>query len=394
MKKSHRALVALSLALSLCAGILFSTRVTAAAAPSLFHNDERWYRDSTACLEAVNGVFYVPVDLFGMLEPIELSVDSRRGEFMVYNRTTGQYISALFDEKIATVNGKEEIYLNLYKLHGGYYYVPAEYFCEVLSLTFDVKVSSSTAYGVSVRIADGSETKTLPELLSAYDPVATEPPPTSFLPPVTADTAPPPVSSNKDTLQRTYYFTFNTVSADTYPDLLRVLRENDAYAAFFFTAEELSRYPERAVSAVVGGHLAALTCESAKSADDFLAQMDRLNEHLYSITKMTTRIVQLPGGTARSGFSEEDVKKITDAGYVLWDWTYDVPDSVGYHITYVEAACKKAMLESEIGVLRMSCNKTVTALIPRLIRFIDSDPLYTLKQIRPSGEEIRFAAKS
>jgi hypothetical protein len=122
--------------------------------------------------------------------------------------------------------------------------------------------------------------------------------------------------------------------------------------------------------------------------------MDRLNEYLYSVTKMTTRIVQLPGGTVRSGLREADVEEIMNAGYVLWDWTYDVPDSVGYHISYVENVCRRAMLSSEISVLRMSCNQTVTELLPRLIRFIGADPLCTLKQIRPSGEEIRFEAKS
>ena len=122
--------------------------------------------------------------------------------------------------------------------------------------------------------------------------------------------------------------------------------------------------------------------------------MERLKEYLYSITKQTARIVQLPGGTMRSGLREADVEEIFAAGYVLWDWTYDVPDSVGYAVSYVESICKRAMLAEEISVLRMSCNNTVVQLIPRLVRFVRSEPLYKMQQIFASGEEIRFAAKS
>jgi len=391
MKQKHRALLALTLAISVCAGVLFSSRVTAAAAPSLFHNDERWYRDATVCLEKIGEVYYIPVDIFGMFGHMELSVDSRRGEFMVYNRTTGQYITVLYNEKIATVNGEEEVYLNLYKLHGGYYYVPAEYFCKVLSMNYEIVPSSSAGYGVSMRLLDGSQTKSFTELLADYDNTA---PPvissdTTILPP---DTANPPDTSGKDTVRRVNYLSFNTITADTFPDLIASLRKMHIKAAFFITEEEMKQYPERIVTIVTDGHTVGITAESASSAEDFLTQINAANKRLCSLTKLTTRVVQLPGGTAKSGFTETELLPLYEAGYVLWDWTYDVPDSMGYRVSYVFSVCQRAVLQSEVNVLRMSCNGTVVQLLGELVPFLTSNPNYHLLKISAGAEEVRFDA--
>ena len=97
MKQKWIPALAMTLAVCICASVMFCVRVDAAAAPGIFHNDERWYRDSSAGLEVVGGVYYVPVDVFSMFSQIELSMDSRRGEFMLYNRETGTYISVLYE---------------------------------------------------------------------------------------------------------------------------------------------------------------------------------------------------------------------------------------------------------------------------------------------------------
>lgn len=390
MRNRHSALIAAVLAMCVCAGVLFSMHVSAAAAPSLFHRDDYWYRDSSAGLEIINGVYYVPVDIFGMFSQIELSMDSPRGEFMVYNRTTKNYISVLYKEKIATVNGEEEIYLNLYKLHGGYYYVPAEYFCSVLSLSCTVMESSNAVYGVSLRISDGTEGKTFEELLRPY---TTSAPASSSeessSPPVTA---PPPVTSSDDTAFRENYLTFNTISSYNLPEMLSILEDYGVYATFFFTKQELSAYPQLVISVAASGHSIGLRCTSASDETDFLCQMQEANEYLYSLIKMETRIVQLPAGTAKSGFTESQIDAVTEQGYVLWDWTYDVPDSAGYSAAYVEALCERAIRQGEKNVLRMSCNDTVVRLLPGLLNFLQNHPNYQTEQIRACEQEIRFDA--
>ena len=389
MKKRRLSLVACVLALSIGIGVLCSTRVSAAAAPSLFHRDEVWYRDSSAGLEIINGTYYVPVDIFGAFNQIELSMDSPRGEFMVYNRTTKHYISVLFREKIATVNGEEETYLNLYKLHGGYYYVPAEFFCFILSLTCTVTESTNAAYGVSLRISDGSETKTFEELLSPYTAApSTESESETSVPPVTE----PPVTSDEDTTPRQIYLTFNTLEESAAGEILERLAVSGVRATFFFTLQELKNEPRLAAAAAAAGHAIGLRCTEARDEADFLTQMAEANEHLYALLKIETRIVQLPAGTARSGMTEEQLARIGEAGYILWDWTYDVPDSAGYSAAFVTALTKEEIRAAEISVLRMGCNKTTVQLLDGLLDFIGEHPKYETKRIRVCAEEVRFAA--
>ena len=391
MPRKHISLIAAVLAVCLLAGALFSVRVTAVSAPSLFHNDERWYKDSTACLEIIDGLSYVPIDIFGMYSHIELSMDSRRGEFMLYNRTSGRYISVLYNEKIATVNGTEEIYLNLYKLHGGYYYVPAEYFCSILGFTVDIRVSSAAGTGKTLRINDGTATKSMEELLSVYDPVRDTVSSDTSAPPVTV----PPVTgtSGVDTAKRTIYLTFNTLREKNTGTILTALENASVRATFFFTDAELSEFPSLVNDILLSGHSLALTTPKAEDVTDFLRQMDEANQRLYGITKTKTRIVQLPGGTYASGFSEADAEAVLAAGYVLWDYTYDVPDSLGYASAAVRDYTLEAIRKAEINVLRMSTNDVVVKILPQLLLQFRAAENYSVKPISATGREVRHGGR-
>ena len=387
MKKKQMALIAAVLAISIGLGVLFSVHVSAASTPSLFHNDERWYRDNSAGLEVIGGLYYVPVDIFGMFRHIELTMDSRRGEFMVYNRNTGAYISVIYSEKIATINGEEEAYLNLYKLHGGYYYVPAEYFCTVLSLGYEVRRGSGSAAGVTFRILDGNEAKNFDELLEPYDSSSSG----------SSDTAPPivtdPPVSDTDVTVRSNYITFNTIQSEPLLQILTTLEKMSVKATFFITEEELRDMPEAVVAVCAAGHTVALRCDSAESAEDFLAQMDRANDILYGITKLRTRIAHFPSGKVRDELTDGDWERIAAAGYVLWDWTYDVPDSQGYSVRYVKSACRQAVAKNEINVLRFGCNETAAQVLPDLVSYLMSNSNYRIYPIYISHEEVRFSGK-
>ncbi len=393
MPRKHISLIAVVLSVCLLAGALFSVRISAVSAPSLFHNDERWYKDSTACLEIIDGLPYVPIDIFGMYSHIELSMDSRRGEFMLYNRVSERYISVLYNEKIATVNGTEEIYLNLYKLHGGYYYVPAEYFCAVLGFTVESRVSSAPGTGKTLRINDGTATKSMEELLSVYDPVRDTDFSDTSAPPVTVPPVTGPITSGVDTAKRTIYLTFNTLREKNVASILQALRNTSVRATFFITDAELSAFPSLVNDILLDGHSVALTAPEVKDAADFISRMDDANERLYGITKTKTRIVQLPGGTYESGLSEADVETILAAGYVLWDYTYDVPDSLGYASAAVRDYTLAEIRKAEIHVLRMSTNDTVVKILPYLLMQFRAAENYSVKPITAAGREIRHAVR-
>ena len=394
MKKRAAAAFSFVLAVCICASVLFSVRVEAAAAPGIFHNDEKWYRDASAGLEVMGSVCYVPVDLFSMFSQIELSMDSRRGEFMLYNRNTGNYISVLYEKKIATVNGKEEIYLAMYRLHGGYFYVPAEFFCSVLSLECETVPSSNASYGLTLRISDGTHTQTMEQLLADYDPVrgtdeSSAADTTTETPPVTVR---PPVTSGSDTVERCEYLTFNTVGYDCFPEVLDALREAGIKGAFFFTREEMLQYPLYLLTAMIEGHTIGLTCTEAEDAEDFLAQMEEANEVLYSILKIRTRIVQYPGGTGAAGFTGSQLQRLAESGYILWDWTYDVPDSVGYSVSYVDTVCRRAVEREQVNVLRMSCNPTVADFLPDFLSYLQAAGNHTVQKIHAVLDAVCFVS--
>lgn len=385
MKTRRVSVIAAILAVCIFSGVFFSVRITAASAPSLFHNDEKWYKDSTATLEIIDGIPYIPIDIFGMYSHIELSLDSRRGEFMLYNRTSRQYISVLYNEKIATVNGTEEIYLNLYRLHGGYYYVPAQYFCTVLGFNCEM-VDSNATVGKTLRINDDNATKTLAELLSPYAGSGTdtgESTPSVTDPPVTV----PPVTPGEDKTERTIYLTFNTIEKENTNSILKTLKNVSMRATFFFTDAEIARYPSLVNNVFMGGHSLAITTDAFEDADDFIRQMNDLNERLYGITKTKTRLVQLPPDAAISPADEE---KILAAGYVLWDYTYDVPDSKGYASYAVREHAITAVRSARTSVLRMSTNATVVKMLPDFLKALQAGVNYHIEAINASGKEVRL----
>ncbi len=356
MAKKHKIWIAAVLFVSVVFGVLFSTQVKATDVPSLFHNDERWYKDSTARLEMVEGIAYVPVDIFGMFSHIELSIDSRRGEFMVYNRENGRYISVLYEEKIATVDGAEEIYLNLYRLHGGYYYVPAEYFCRVMGLFMEFAPSAAVGAGVTLRISDGTETKTVEELLAAYTGTDTF---DTVLPP---DTSNPPVSGGVS--DRTVYLTFHTVHPEYIETILAALEKASVPATFFFTKEELREYPALLAAVLSSGHSVGLTYTAFTDGASLLAEIQEANDILCGIAKMTTRLVQPPDSDA---LRDNERSLLEKAGYVLWDCTYDAPDNKGYTANGVKNLIANAVEKSSFHVVRMRTNATVAELIPSLL---------------------------
>ncbi len=385
MKARRVSVIAAILAVCIFSGVFFLVRITAASAPSLFHNDEKWYKDSTATLEIIDGIPYIPIDIFGMYSHIELSLDSRRGEFMLYNRTSRQYISVLYNEKIATVNGTEEIYLNLYKLHGGYYYVPAQYFCTVLGFSCEM-VDSNATVGKTLRINDGNATKTLAELLSPYAGSGAdtgESTPSVTDPPVTV----PPVTPGEDKTERTIYLTFNTIEKENTNSILKTLKNASMRATFFFTDAEIALYPSVVNSAYVGGHSLALTADTFVDADDFIRQMNDANERLYGITKTKTRIVQLP---KNADITKADTEKILAAGYVLWDYTYDVPDSKGYASYAVREHAITAVRSARTSVLRMSTNATVVKMLPDFLKDLQTGVNYHIEPINASSKEVRL----
>lgn len=132
--------------------------------PSLFHNDEAWYKDSIAPLLIKDGRYHIPADLLSMFEDLEVSY-SQGGDNVLVTGAAGNYVSILFTDKTAVVNG--ELYENIGVFReNGYTYVDSEWIAELFSLTCTY---IQTEEGKTVlRLTDATVTRSWQELEAMY----------------------------------------------------------------------------------------------------------------------------------------------------------------------------------------------------------------------------------
>ncbi len=164
MKK--RLTIALVLVLTLwmaamLAGPLGSTGYTT---PSLFHNDEAWYKDSVAPMLLRDERYYIPVDMLSMFADLQVSYYDGE-ENILLSHKSGAYASILFEDRSAAVNGKLTAGVGLFR-ENGYTYVEADWVCALFSLTCTYETGEDGR--TLLRITDGSAARTMEELLRLY----------------------------------------------------------------------------------------------------------------------------------------------------------------------------------------------------------------------------------
>ena len=167
----------------LSAVLLFAggtSRIAAAPLPSLFYNDEAWYKDSFSPLLVREGKTYVPAELFGMFQSIRVTVPAGEN-LLIENTATGGYVSILFRDGTSAVNGEIGTDVGVFR-DGSVYYVEAEPVCRAVGLTTEVYGGEDGA--MSLRVTDGSERLTMDQLAAAYEPGALPPEEGAFWPDV------------------------------------------------------------------------------------------------------------------------------------------------------------------------------------------------------------------
>lgn len=130
--------------LCICAAVLALIPVEAVRVPTLYVNDEAWYRDELSPLIIKDSTYYIPARMCSALSDIDVVI-SGDDSVLICNRRTGEYFSALFSAGKAAVNG-EIVETELFR-EGSAYYVDAMLVAESLGL----KAESYT-------FSDGTET--------------------------------------------------------------------------------------------------------------------------------------------------------------------------------------------------------------------------------------------
>ncbi len=136
--------------------------------PSLFHNDEAWYKDGASPLVLRDGVFYVPSEFFGMFEKIRVETPGKSGNnLLIWNTQTKSYISILFEERRAAINGTIVENISVFR-DGGVIYVNAGQVAETVGLTTETIETEDGS--LSLRLSDESAQLTTESLLTPYLP--------------------------------------------------------------------------------------------------------------------------------------------------------------------------------------------------------------------------------
>ncbi len=115
--------------------------------PTLYHNDEVWYRDALSPLVERDGIYYVPVGLFEMFDGVSVITHGEEN-ILITNNETGRYISALVSDGTAALDGKI-IETTVFR-EGGTYYIGASLACEVLGLEYEVITTSDGTHALRV----------------------------------------------------------------------------------------------------------------------------------------------------------------------------------------------------------------------------------------------------
>ncbi len=164
MKKTIKRLFSLCLA----ALLLFALPVWSeeAGIPSLFAGNEAWYKDAISPLIFRNDKYFVPAELCSMFDYVSVTTP-RENNLLLHNTLSGDYISILFKQRSAVINGVIEENIYLFR-DGGTYYVDADTVARALGLTVETHTTPDDK--VILRLSDENSIFTLEELLASYFP--------------------------------------------------------------------------------------------------------------------------------------------------------------------------------------------------------------------------------
>lgn len=319
MKRKCR-LMALVLAVSLVLlAIPFSaSRVSAASSvvPTLYCNDEVWYKDSDLPLVRYYSSYLVPVSIFEMMEGFEVAVDRvEEGQFVIANRTTGSYMTFNYTDSYAMTDKGEEFYFVSHRMYSSEYYVSAETVCEYFGLRCEI-YSSSYDGSTCLRISDASAAETIQQLLLRYNPAA-----------LGVEITPPDTEIDPYAKGKKVYFTFQGIDEARTDRILSTLRRHGMSATFFLSEQEIIDHPETVIRIYTEGHAIGIYAHTKVEGgelnfDDLMAQLGRFNQRLFQLLKIRTRLVRTDlsaTDTMRilSGVHYENLKY---CGYVLWHY--------------------------------------------------------------------------
>lgn len=436
--KKHNMIISAAVALIILVTTLFSALHTDAATETLrlYLNDENWYNEYRYPLKEVDGVMYVPSNVFNEFEGISVVTDvTMPDNFVISNSNNGKYVSFNTRKNIAQDEQGNVYEIVTWILYGLVVSVPMKTVCSMLGLKIEEYKNNETGK-IYYRICDGKETLSFVKLLEIYNPKALNPeditsetttaPQTSRPTETTknTDTTKPPVTETTkkevdtkkpiDKPDPIYVYLSFDASPNEYTDeILDLLYRYNCAATFFLTSEGIKSHPNLVLRMISEGHAIGVSTEDGSyngisTLNDLVASFDSVNNTLYRLAKMKTHIARAPGGCASDYLfiSSADASTVATKGYILWDWNIEAYDGVDSKYS-AKTAYKKIIKEleeiisnnknssdnhSNIPVIRFSCTDTTADILELLLEYIYNSKAFVTKVISIYEKEINNAS--
>lgn len=238
--------------------------------PSLFHNDDAWYKDGVSPMVERDGVRYIPADIFTMFDYMKVSTP-KNGNLLIHNTETGAYVSILFLERNALINGIVYEDIGVFR-DGGVYYVEANPVCEGLGFSTRLYIHGNGE--LSMQICDGDViSSSLTQLIRSYLPQKEEYTEEELQP----ETPP----ENEETAAGVIYLLCGEGDADDeFPALDILEKEKLEYTLFLDGTSEPRTLIRQSIGRVCGLNLPDIVKEG-----NFAAALDGINGKFTEITR-------------------------------------------------------------------------------------------------------------
>ena len=367
--------------------VCVGANVYSAPNPTRFVNDIPWAYEITHNWEItpMEGCV-IPHTAFERMSGIEVAFNRNRNQMTM---TKGEKkIVVDLKTKDYMIIGDRQIYVKVYEFRTGVYWLPAETVCSYFGLTLDIYQYGDTAKESAIRISDATAVKSMNDLFTLYNPDLLEKPEEN-LPVETKEEEPPPPIGD-----RLIFFTFEGELNSYTAEILDILDQHDAKAAFFLVGATLTDNMDILRRLIVDKHtvgLHTMTHDETVYIDDMpklLEEFDAENDLLYKLTKQKTRLCRAPNGSSSGRFFIDDNfgKQLYNSGYIVWDWNVNM---VG--MTYDNAV--NGIKRNEIPVFRFEMNEDTVKILPDILDYIAENTQFKIKQITESTEEVNFIGK-
>lgn len=194
----------------------------------------------------------------------------------------------------------------------------------------------------------------------------------------------PAPAGGTDLSAKTIYLTFDDGPSARTPEVLQILADNGVKATFF--VKNGGKYNHYMKDIVAQGHTIALHTyshdyASIYSSDEaYLNDLQKISDLVYNETGVRSEIMRFPGGSSNTvskkycaGIMSRMTQKVTDMGYVYFDWNLSSGDAVGGGASAATIInnCRKVPHNNTVIVLMHDAGdkKTTVEALPEVIAY-------------------------